>query len=157
MSASRSVLFAALLLGAGAIEAVVHGQMSGPPAGGPDWTSIGPPTGTVANFLGSWDLSWDGPIDARCPCRGTLTIEMKQTADGTGLAGTWQMKGTTALLQGAVAVNQNVWVGRFAQPDDASDFPMRGNFRLEARDANTLTGSYQPQGTAIPFRWSASR
>ena len=46
--------------------------------------------------------------------------------------------------------------GQFAQSDEA-DFPVHGHFRLEFRDERTLTGSYQPDGTAIPFRWNGTR
>ena len=59
-------------------------------------------------------------------------------------------------LSGSVGYNQDVWSGRFAQPDDA-DFPIRGHFRLESRGERSLTGSYQPDGTAIPFSWSGTR
>jgi hypothetical protein len=67
------------------------------------------------------------------------------------------MKGGAAVLIGAVAYDNNVWAGRFSQPDDL-DFPIKGHFRLETRDnAGGLTGSYQRDGTSIPFRWSATR
>lgn len=52
--------------------------------------------------------------------------------------------------------DRNVWIGQFAQPDDV-DFPQHGHFRLEYRDERTLTGSYQPDGTAVPFRWAGTR
>ncbi len=158
MSLSRRALLAVLLL-VGAAAAPVSGQVARPPAGGPDWTSIGPPTGNAQDFLGVWKLTWDGPIDAHCPCRGMLTIEVKSTADGSGLAGYWEMKGKgpPAVLQGAVGFDQNVWVGHFSLPDDTSDFPLKGNFRLETRGGNTLTGSYQRQGMTIPFRLSGTR
>ena len=60
------------------------------------------------------------------------------------------------MLNGALAFDQNVWAGRFAQ-SDAVDFPLKGHFRLEARGGTALTGSYQREGTAIPYRWSATR
>jgi len=145
----RMVLVALLVLAAVPAQA----QLSGPPAGGPTGQFIGPPTGNAGNFLGVWDLTWDGPIDARCPCRGSLTISTNANGD---LQGVWKMKGPPATLSGPVGFNQNVWIGRFAQSDDA-DFPMRGHFRLEYRDERTLTGSYQRDGTAIPFRWSGTR
>ena len=66
------------------------------------------------------------------------------------------MKGGAAILHGDVAFDQNMWAGQFTQPDDA-DFPLKGHFRLEARGGNELTGSYQRDGTAIPYRWSAVR
>ena len=128
-------------------------QLSGPPAGGPTGQFLGPPSGNANNFLGVWELAWDGPIDFRCPCRGSLTITANSNGD---LEGHWKMKGPPARLSGPVGYDQNVWTGQFAQSDEA-DFPMRGHFRLEYRDERTLTGSYQPDGTAIPFRWSGSR
>ena len=54
------------------------------------------------------------------------------------------------------AYDQNVWAGRFAQSDDL-DFPLKGHFRLEARGGTALTGSYQRDGTTIPYAWSAIR
>jgi hypothetical protein len=128
-------------------------QMSGPPMGGPSGQFLGPPTGNAGSFLGVWELTWEGPIDARCPCRGTLSIGTNSNGD---LQGVWKTRGPAATLTGSVGFNQDVWTGRFAQSDDA-DFPVRGHFRLESRDERTLTGSYQPDGTAIPFRWSGSR
>lgn len=157
MSEHRCSLLAVLLLAGGALGATVHGQVSGPPAGGPDWKSIGPPLGNAQDFLGTWKLTWDGPVDANCPCHGMLTIEMKNTADGSGLAGYWEMKRATAVLQGAVGVDQNVWVGHWAVQNDTSDFPAKGNFRIETRGGNALTGSYQRQGMTIPFRLSGTR
>ncbi len=157
MSEHRCSLLAVLLLAVSAIDATVHGQVARPPAGGPDWSSIGPPTGNAQDFLGTWKLTWDGPVDANCPCHGMLTIEVKNTADGSGLAGYWEMKRSTAVLQGAVGVDQNVWVGHWALPDDTSDFPMKGNFRIETRGGNALTGSYQREGMTIPFRLSGTR
>jgi hypothetical protein len=66
------------------------------------------------------------------------------------------MKGPGAQLTGSMGFDQNVWVGRFIQSDDA-DFPLKGHFRLETRGQRTLTGSYQPDGTAVAFRWSGAR
>jgi hypothetical protein len=128
-------------------------QLGGPPAGGPTGQFIGPPSGNSANFLGVWNLTWDGPMGSQCPCRGTLTISTDTNGD---LRGLWKMKGPPATLSGSIGFDQNVWIGQFAQSDDA-DFPMRGHFRLEYRDERTLTGSWQANGTAIPFRWSGSR
>ncbi len=128
-------------------------QLSGPPAGGPTGQFLGPPSGNPANFLGAWTLTWDGPVDSHCPCRGTLTISTNQNGD---LEGVWKSNGPRSKLSGPVGFDQNVWIGRFAQPDDV-DFPQRGHFRLEYRDERTLTGSYQPDGTAVPFRWSGTR
>ena len=128
-------------------------QLSGPPAGGPTGQFLGPPSGNAANFLGVWTLTWDGPIDTHCPCRGTLTISTNQNGD---LEGVWKTSGLASKLSGSVGFNQNVWIGRFSQPDDV-DFPLRGHFRLEYRDERTLTGSYQPDGTAVPFRWNGTR
>ena len=136
-----------------AIAAPAQAQVTSAPPGGPTGQFLGPPSGDAANFLGVWDLTWDGPIDARCPCRGSLTI----STNGQGnLVGVWKSKGPAASLTGSVGYNQNVWIGRFAQSDEA-DFPVRGHFRLEYRDERTLTGSYQRDGTAIPFRWSGTR
>ena len=135
------------------LPATAQAQLSGPPAGGPTGQFLGPPSGNAGNFLGVWELTWDGPIDSRCPCRGTLTITTNSRGD---LEGLWKMTGPPARMSGSVGYDQNVWTGRFSQSDDA-DFPMRGHFRLEYRDERTLTGSYQPEGTAIPFRWSGSR
>ena len=128
-------------------------QMGGPSMGGPSGQFIGPPAGNSADFLGVWDLSWDGPIDGNCPCRGTLTISTNNDGDMQGL---WKTKGPAATLRGSVSYDQNVWTGRFSQSDDA-DFPMRGHFRLESRGERNLTGSYQPDGTAVPFRWTGTR
>ncbi len=135
------------------LAAPAYAQLSGPPAGGPTGQFLGPPTGNAGNFLGVWTLTWDGPVDARCPCRGSLTISTNAQGE---LVGVWKMSGPPANLSGSIGFNQDVWIGRFAQSDDA-DFPMRGHFRLEYRDERTLTGSYQPDGTAIPFRWTGSR
>jgi hypothetical protein len=107
----------------------------------------------VAGYLESWLEMWDGPMGAGCPCRGSLTISTNSDGD---LQGLWKMPGPPATLRGSVGFNQNVWIGHFSQSDDA-DFPMKGHFRLEFRDERTLTGSYQPDGTAIPFRWNGSR
>ena len=82
---------------------------------------------TSANFLGVWNLTWDGPVDSHCPCRGTLTISVNQ--NGASKA-SGSPNGPTSTLSGPVGFNQNVWIGQFAQPDDA-DFPIRGHFRLE--------------------------
>jgi hypothetical protein len=131
-----------------------HAQLNtGPPAGGPTGQFLGPPTGNAGNFLGVWDLTWDGPIGAGCPCRGSLTISTNERGD---LVGVWKSKGPVANLSGPIGFNQDVWIGQFAQSDDA-DFPMRGHFRLEYRNERALTGSYQPNGTAIPFRWAGTR
>jgi len=146
---SRSLFLLLLVLAAAPAQA----QISGPPAGGPTGQFLGPPSGNAGDFLGVWDLTWDGPVDARCPCRGSLTISANANGD---LEGLWKMTGPPATLSGSMGFDQNVWIGRFAQSDDA-DFPIRGHFRLEYRDERTLTGSYQPDGTAIPFRWNGSR
>lgn len=147
--ALRFALAAVLMLATAPAQA----QLSGPPAGGPTGQFLGPPTGNAGNFLGVWDLTWDGPIDARCPCRGSLTIS---TNEQGGLVGVWKSKGPVANLSGLIGFNQDVWIGRFAQSDEA-DFPMRGHFRLEYRGERSLTGSYQADGTAIPFRWAGTR
>lgn len=134
-------------------SAPAQAQLSGPPAGGPTGQFLGPPTGNAGDFLGVWTMSWSGPMGTSCPCRGTLTI----VANGNGvLEGTWKTDGASARLTGSVGYNQDVWTGRFAQPDDA-DFPIRGYFRLESRGERNLTGSYQPDGTAIPYSWSGTR
>jgi hypothetical protein len=128
-------------------------QVSLPPMGAVD-RFLAPPTNLQQDFVGSWNLTWDDPVDPACPCHGTLTI---QTQGDGELKGTWPIKGGTAVLVGGVAYDNNVWAGRFAQPDDL-DFPIKGHFRLEARDGGrSLTGSYQRDGTSIPFRWTATR
>ena len=149
MRTSRPALLALFLLAAAPVQA----QMSGPPAGGPTGQFLGPPTGNAGDFLGVWTLTWEGPMGTNCPCRGTLTIVAGNNGD---LRGSWKTDGTGATLSGSVGYNQDVWTGRFAQPDDA-DFPIRGHFRLESRGERSLTGSYQPDGTAIPFSWSGTR
>jgi hypothetical protein len=62
-------------------------QLSGPPAGGPTGQFLGPPSGNTATFLGAWTLTWDGPVDSHCPCRGTLTISANRNGD---LEGVWK-------------------------------------------------------------------
>jgi hypothetical protein len=143
------VLVLALL----ALAPPASAQLSGPPAGGPTGQFLGPPSGNASNFLGVWTLIWDGPAGTHCPCRGSLTITANHNGD---IEGIWKSNGPSAKLSGPVGFNQNVWIGTFAQPDDM-DFPQRGNFRIEYRDERTLTGSYQPNGTAIPFRWNGTR
>jgi hypothetical protein len=147
---SRALLIA---LSACALSSAASGQVTRPPAGGVLDRFLAPPSGQEQAFLGSWSLTWDDPADRNCPCHGTLTIEVQQ--DGT-LKGIWPMKGGAAILHGDVAFDQNLWAGRFTQPHDV-DFPLKGHFRLEARGGNELTGSYQRDGTAIPYRWSAVR
>lgn len=151
----RGLAALALLLAVAAAPAAA--QISRPPSGGPTGQFLGPPTGTVEDFIGSWDLTWEGPTGSGCPCSGMLKIEMKRTADGEGLVGIWSMKGPDATLRGPVSYNQTVWAGDFAQPFDSSDYPMKGSFRLLARDNRTLTGSYRRDGTALPFSWTATR
>ena len=115
---------------------------------------LAPPTGIQQEFLGTWNLTWDDPVDPDCPCRGELTIQTRANGE---LRGSWPMQGGAAVLIGEVAFDNNVWTGRFAQPDDL-DFPIKGHFRLEFRNQDRgLTGSYQRDGTSIPFRWAASR
>jgi hypothetical protein len=92
-------------------------------------------------------------VGAHCPCRGSLTISTNQTGD---LEGLWKSSGPPAKLSGSVGFNQDVWTGTFAQPDDM-DFPQHGYFRIEYRGERSLTGSYQPDGTAIPFSWTGTR
>ncbi len=139
-----------LLLCAAASSALA--QVPGPPMGGTN-LPIGPPSGSIENFTGVWDLTWQGPIDSGCPCRGSLTITLNDFGE---LRGVWKMKGPPATLSGQVDYDRNVWAGRFEQSDDA-DFPMHGHFRIETRDERLLTGSYQPEGTAIPYTWTATR
>ena len=150
MSPSRLILLLALALPLASAQAQTN---IGPSMGGPSGQFLGPPSGRPGDFLGVWDMTWEGPPSYRCPCRGSLTISTNRDGD---LQGLWKMPGPAATLRGSVGFDQNVWIGRFAQSDDA-DFPMRGHFRLEFRDERTLTGSYQPEGTAIPFRWNGSR
>ena len=150
MSRSRLILLLALALPLASAQAQTN---IGPSMGGPSGRFIGPPSGRPGDFLGVWDMTWEGPPSFRCPCRGSLTISTNSDGD---LQGLWKMPGPPATMRGSVGFDQNVWIGQFSQSDDA-DFPMRGHFRLEFRDERTLTGSYQPEGTAIPFRWNGSR
>lgn len=126
-----------------------------PHVGGPSGNFLGPPSGNASDFLGDWNLTWDGHIDSHCPCRGRLTISVGERGD---LVGYWDAKEGQVVLRGSVGFNQNVWTGTFNQPDSDADFPLRGHFRLEARaEGAALSGSYQPFGTTLPFRWSATR
>jgi hypothetical protein len=144
-----------LLLFAGTLSMPALGQGAiGPPVGGPSGNFIGPPSGNAGDFLGDWNFTWDGHFDSRCPCRGKLTISVGERGD---LVGYWDTKEGSVVLHGSVGYDQNVWTGRFEQPDSDADFPLKGNFRLEARAGGLLTGSYQPDGTTIPFRWSGTR
>ncbi len=145
----------ALLAGSALVAGphAVPGQVARPPSGGVLNRYLAPPGGLEQEFLGAWNLTWDDPADPDCPCHGTLAIEVEP--DGS-LRGLWSMKGPAAVLRGNVAFDQNVWAGRYAQPDDV-DFPLKGHFRLEARGGTALSGSYQRDGTAIPFHWSATR
>ena len=156
MSINRTVLAFLFAFGAD-MTCPVFAQVAYPPAGGPNWQSIGPPQGNIQDFLGDWKMTWDGPMGTSCPCHGTLSIEMKTTADGTGLAGYWETKIGTFVMKGAVGVDQNVWVGSFAKPNDNSDFPVSGNFRLAAVGGNQLAGSYKRDGMTIPFRLTGTR
>src|SRR5262245_13156400 len=128
-------------------------QLPRPPAGGP-LRSPAPPRELEHHCLGTWNLTWDDLADRSCPCHGTLRIDVEP--DGS-LKGYWSLKGATLVLRGEVAVDQNVWVGTYDQPDDNTDFPLKGHFRLEARGGTALTGSYQRDGTVIPYRWGAAR
>jgi hypothetical protein len=155
ISPARCTLLALFLVAASSAAVSVHGQLSGPPAGGPTGQFLGPPSGNAGDFLGSWALSWDGPLDWHCPCRGTLTVDVDNAGD---LRGTWKGRGPQAVLHGSVGYDQNVWTGRFEQRDDTVDFPIKGFFRLEARDrGQRLSGSYHPNGATISFSWSGTR
>ncbi|SJZ81873.1 hypothetical protein SAMN02745126_02414 [Enhydrobacter aerosaccus] len=144
------LLLAVALIGGSTASA----QVAGPPMGGSN-QFIGPPSGTVQSFIGTWALTWDGPPDSGCPCQGKLVIAVDQ--DGADLDGLWQKKGANASLFGPVSYDQNVWAGRFAQPGDDLGYGVQGHFRLEVVDDQTLTGSYQREGMAIPFVWNAKR
>lgn len=129
-------------------------QLPRPPSGGPTGAFLGPPQGYQSDFLGVWNLRWDGPMGSNCPCTGTLTISTNQYGE---LEGVWKTSGSPpANLRGSTGYDQNVWTGVFAQADDA-DFPLKGHFRLETRGQSTLTGSYQPEGTAVPFSWTGTK
>jgi hypothetical protein len=142
------------LLAAVASVPPLSAQVARPPSGGVLHPFVAPPGGVQMDFVGTWNATWDDPADATCPCRGTLTIE--QRFDGA-LEGQWTLKGGIAYLQGTVAIDGNVWAGRFSQGDDI-DFPLKGHFRLETRDqGKALSGSWQRDGTSIPFHWSATR
>ena len=153
----RSTPLMALVLVAG-LNGFALGQDGsgmGPPVGGPSGNFLGPPQGNAGDFLGDWKLTWDGHVDARCPCHGLLAIRVATSGD---LVGYWGAKEGNVVLRGSVGYDQNVWTGTFDQPDSNADFPLHGHFRLEARgEGALLTGSYQPQGTTIPFRMSGTR
>ena len=127
------------------------GQLSRPPMGAVD-RFLAPPTNVQQDFIGTWNLTWQDPVNPDCPCHGILTIEMEANGD---LKGYWPLKGGAAVLVGGVAFDGNAWAGRFAQSDDL-DSPIKGHFRLETR-SGSLSGSYQRDGTAIAFPWSATR
>jgi len=150
-------LLALLLLAGTATVSPAQSQEPRAPSGGPTGQFIGPPTGSAQDLLGKWAFTWDGPPDANCPCHGTMTIQFDDNADGGRFDGYWSMKGPDAVLHGSVGYDQNVWTGKFAQPDDGSGFPVTGRFRIEVVDAHTLAGSYQRDGMTIAFRWSGAR
>jgi hypothetical protein len=151
MANRRRALLLTLLSAAIAVPSAA--QVSGPPVGGPSGNFLGPPATTIAGFLGVWDFTWQGPISSGCPCYGTISIGTNSAGE---LEGHWKMKGGPARMFGSTGYDQNVWIGRFEQSDEA-DYPMRGHFRLESRDERLLTGSYQPEGAAIPFTWKGTR
>ena len=149
-------LLVALLLLVVGLSAPALSQPSGmtPHVGGPSGNFLGPPQGNAADFLGDWNLTWDGHVDSRCPCHGRLTIGVSSSGN---LVGYWDAKEGNVVLHGSTGYDQNVWSGRFDQPDSDADFPLRGHFRLEARGGSLLTGSYQPDGTTLPFRMTGTR
>jgi hypothetical protein len=154
MSKSLSTIVAVLLLAGGSESALAQPSGMTPHVGGPSGNFLGPPQGNASDFLGDWHFTWDGHVDSRCPCHGRLTISVADTGD---LVGYWDSKEGLVVLHGSVGYDQNVWTGRFDQPDSDADFPLRGHFRLEARGGTLLTGSYQPEGTTLPFRWTGTR
>jgi hypothetical protein len=155
--ARRSPLLAILLLCGATVEPAEAQGPIGPPAGGPTGQFLGPPSGNSEDFLGTWSIVWQGPTDSRCPCRGTLIIDFEQNADGGGMVGYWKMGVQEVVLRGPVSYNQTVWIGRFAVPSDTADFPFKGHFRLATRGSGALTGSYQRDGTAVPFALTGNR
>ena len=150
----------ALLLTAGALGLAMPGpglaQISRPPSGGVDNRFLAPPSGVQQTFLGTWNLTWDDPGDPKYLMEYVDGLVLRTQADGS-LKGYWSIKNPPVILEGGMAFDNNVWAGRFAQPDANVDFPLKGHFRLETRGGTTLTGSYQRDGTAIPRRWSATR
>jgi hypothetical protein len=158
-TAARRALLTSLLLLAGTAGVVpATAQAPPPPMGGPGDVPVNPPIGRGMNdFVGAWRLTWQDPGNPDCPCRGTLLIDIDENADGTSLAGRWKMKDGEARLTGTMSYQAKVWSGRFTMPDDGLGFPVKGHFRLESRDPSTLTGSYQREGTAIGFTWTATR
>ena len=154
-------LIALFLALGGAFGGIASGpapaQMPPPPMGGPGNVPVNPPTTGMSSFVGDWRLSWDDPGDPDCPCRGTLSIDIDENADGASLVGRWATKGGHATLRGTMSYNADYWSGQFSRPDDGAGLPIHGNFRLELRDSNTLTGSYQRSGMGIPMRWTATR
>jgi hypothetical protein len=156
--AGRRALLGALLVIGVAAAVPARAQLSRPPMGGPGDVPVNPPTTrSLQDFVGSWRLTWQDPGNPDCPCHGSLWIDVDDNADGPSLDGHWKLKGGDAVLHGPLSYQATVWSGRFAQPDDGLGYPLRGHFRLESRDRNTLTGSYQRDGTAIPYSWSATR
>jgi hypothetical protein len=149
MRMGRAALLAMVVL----MMAPAQAQLPRAPSGGPTGNFLGPPSGNQADFLGVWNLRWVGPMGSNCPCSGSLTITTDQYGE---LVAEWKMNGPSAFLRGSTGYDQNVWTGRFAQADDV-DFPLKGHFRLETRGHSTLTGSYQPDGTAVPFSWTGTR
>ena len=132
-------------------------QLPRPPMGGPGDVPVNPPTSRGMNdFIGAWRLTWQDPTNPDCPCRGSLFIDIDANADGTSLAGRWKMKDGDAVLAGTMSYQAKVWYGRFSQPDDGLGFLAKGSFHLESRDPDTLTGSYQRDGTAIGFSRNAT-
>jgi hypothetical protein len=143
-----------ILLAAAMLPVSASAQVAGPPAGGVLNRFLAPPTNLQQDFVGTWNLTWDDPVNPDCPCHGTLTIVTQANGE---LKGYWSMKGAAAVLQGGVAYDGNAWAGSFAQPDDV-DFPIKGHFRLATRGQDGgLVGSYHRDGTSIPFHWSATR
>ncbi len=151
-----ALLALGLLIGVAGTD-LVHAQIPGPPMGGPGNVPVNPPTSGMQSFVGDWKLTWDDLGDPNCPCRGVLRIDIDQNADGASLVGRWPTKGGKATLRGTMSYNADYWSGHFTLPDDGLGFPVKGHFRLELRGANALTGSYQRDGTAIGYRWSAIR
>jgi hypothetical protein len=133
-------------------------QVPRPPSGGPTGQFLGPPTGSSQDLFGLWVFTWEGPPDANCPCHGTITIRFNDNADGGQFNGYWSMKGRPDfVLSGSVGYNQNVWDGKYAQPDDQSDFPVKGRFRIQVVDPQTLSGSYRRDGMTIAYPWSGTK
>jgi hypothetical protein len=118
-----SILAALLPLIVGlSVPALAQPSGMTPHVGGPSGNFLGPPSGNAGDFLGDWNFTWDGHFDPRCLCRGRLH-DFRRRARRPGAIGT--RKEGSVVLHGSVGYDQNVWTGRFNQPDPMPTFPER--------------------------------